>query len=293
MPFRHPVAAEGNVDIVPKPGGQRNVPAAPKFFDGKRKVRALKVCCKLYAEKLCAADGDIRITGEITVDFNGEHHRNNDKYQSHIAIGIVVYFVYDIGEDIGDHQFFKITPCHQLETISHVFIIEAPLLFKLRQKRVRPAYGAGEKLREKGDEKGVVTEVPFCADFPFVNVDQISHRLEKIEGNAGRQQDFQSQWLQGEPSCADHGVDAVDGGSAQLKNQQDSHKGQDAAQKAEPFSVRSLFQSQSQKIGKNRGKKEQKTVGGMQIHVKGIACCQQKNPSELDRHDMVQDEYRQ
>ncbi len=58
-PFRHPAAAEGNIDIVPEPGGKRNMPAAPKFLNGERQVRAFKVCRQFYAEKLCTADGDI------------------------------------------------------------------------------------------------------------------------------------------------------------------------------------------------------------------------------------------
>ncbi len=31
----------------------------------------------------------------------------------------------------------------------------------------------------------------------------------------------------------------------------------------------------------------------MQIHVKGIACRKKENPSESDRHNMVQYKYRQ
>ncbi len=59
LPFRHPVAAKGNIDIIPEPGGQRNMPAAPKFFDGKGEVRAFKVYRKVDTEQFCAADGNV------------------------------------------------------------------------------------------------------------------------------------------------------------------------------------------------------------------------------------------
>ncbi len=294
-PLRHPVAAEGNVDIVPEPCGQRNVPAAPKFLDGKGEVRAFKVCGKINPEKFCAADGDIRVAREIAVNFNRKHDCDNDKNKPDITVRIVINLIDDAREDVRDHKLFEVPPRHQLQPVGRILIVKTPLLLKLRQKCVRPAYGTGEKLREKGDEKGIVAEVPFRPKFSFVNVDQISQRLEKIKGDACRQQDLQGKGLQCQPPGIDQGVDAIDCGSAQLEDQKDCHKGQDAAQKTEPFLIfiRRFFQSQSQKVSENRGKKEQKPVGCMQIHVKSIACRQQERPSEFDGHDMVQDEYRQ
>ena len=101
--------------------------------------------------------------------------------------------------------------------------------------------------------------------------------------------------MQRETARVDHGVQAVDHGSSQLKNQKDTHKGQDAAKQAEIFLrvIRCFFQPQGKKIGKSRGKEEQKAVGGVQIHVKGIACRQQENPPESGGHDMVQNKGRQ
>ena len=38
-----PVAAQGNVDIVAKPGGQRDVPAAPELGQARREIRLAKI----------------------------------------------------------------------------------------------------------------------------------------------------------------------------------------------------------------------------------------------------------
>ncbi len=294
-PLRHPVAAERDVDIVPEPGGQGDMPAAPKFLDGKGEVWAFEVNRKLYAEKLCTADGNVRIPRKIAVDFDSEHHRDNDKHKAHIAVCIVVNFIHRGGEHIRDHQLFKISPGHQLEAVGHIVVIKAPLLFELGQQDVRPAYGACQKLGKKGDEEGVVTQMPLCLDFPFIHINQISHRLEEIEGNACGQQDFHGQRLHGQAAGIDETVDLADDGSAQLKDQKDAHKGHNAAKQADPLFrlQRGLFQTERQKVGQNGGAKQQKAVSHMQIHVKGIACRQQENPSKSDRHDMIQDKSRQ
>ena len=122
-----PAAAKRNIHIIPKPGGQGDVPAAPELPDRKGKVGISEIGCKLHAKEPRTADGDIRIAGKITVNLDGEHHRGNDKDEPNIAVGIVVYLVHHRGKDVGDYQFLKIAPGHQFEPVGHVFIIKAAL----------------------------------------------------------------------------------------------------------------------------------------------------------------------
>ena len=56
------VAAERNINIVPEPCGQGNVPSAPEFFDAERKVRTFEVCHQFYAEQSCTADRNVGIS---------------------------------------------------------------------------------------------------------------------------------------------------------------------------------------------------------------------------------------
>ncbi len=42
-PFRHSVTSCRNIDIIPEPCGERNVPAAPKFLNGKREIWTFKI----------------------------------------------------------------------------------------------------------------------------------------------------------------------------------------------------------------------------------------------------------
>lgn len=122
-------AAKRNINVVPKPGGEGDVPAAPKFFHGKGEVGAPKVRPKFYAKKCGAADGNIRIPGKVAVDLDGVHHRGNDKDQSHITVAVVVHLVDRHGKGIGDHQFLKIAPDHQFQTIGCAVVVEAAFSF--------------------------------------------------------------------------------------------------------------------------------------------------------------------
>lgn len=206
-PFGHPVAAKRNIDIIPKPGGQGNMPAAPEFPDGESQVGAFKICHQFDAKKPCAADGDVRVAGKVTVNFDGEHDRHDDKDKTDIAVRVVVDLVDHYSENVRDHQLFKITPGHQLEPVGRVFIVEASLRFELRQKGSCAADGACQKLREEGDKEGVVAEVPLRPDFSLIDVDQIAHGLEKVKGNTRGQQDFHGQGVQCKTPGVDQGVD--------------------------------------------------------------------------------------
>ncbi len=60
-PFRHPVAAERDIDIVSEPCGERNVPAAPELLDRKGEVGAFEIGHQIDPEQLGTADGNIRV----------------------------------------------------------------------------------------------------------------------------------------------------------------------------------------------------------------------------------------
>ncbi len=197
------------------------MPAAPEFPDGEREIRAFEICHQLNAEQSGTADGDIGITGEITVYFDGEHQRCNKEGQSYIGLRIIVYIIDSGGKDVGDHQLLKISPDHQLQPVSHVFIDEGAFLPVLRQEAFRSADRAGQKLRKEGDEQCIVAEMSFRPALTAIDVDQIAHGLEEIEGNACRQQERQGERLQGQFPGGDHFIEAADHRSCCLVQQKD------------------------------------------------------------------------
>src|SRR5438093_10004681 len=65
------VAAEGDVEVVPQPARQRDVPSRPELAEAARKVRAIEVDPEIETEDSRQADGDVRVAGEIAVDLKG------------------------------------------------------------------------------------------------------------------------------------------------------------------------------------------------------------------------------
>lgn len=119
-----------------------------------------------------------------------------------------------------------------------------------------------------------MSKMPLRFDLSLVDVDQISHGLEKVEGDARGQQDPKRKRVEREPARVDQGVDFVNRGSAQLEHQKQSCQGKNAPQQAASFSffAVSLFQPEGKPKGEQGGKEEQQTVSHMKIHVKGVAC---------------------
>src|SRR2546426_612194 len=61
---RHPVAAEGPVEIVAEPGRKRDVPAPPEVLDRIRRVGPSEVLGEAESEHAAEADGHVGVAGE-------------------------------------------------------------------------------------------------------------------------------------------------------------------------------------------------------------------------------------
>ena len=70
-PGVHPAAPQGEVDVVPEPGGQGDVPPPPEFGDGPGDVGVIEVLQEVEAKHLAQADGHVGVAGEIVVDLQG------------------------------------------------------------------------------------------------------------------------------------------------------------------------------------------------------------------------------
>src|SRR5262249_20773715 len=72
VPDRHAVSAERDVEIVPKPAGQGDVPPLPEVRDGIREVRPLEVGHEVDSHDFRGADRDMGVSGEVAVDLKRE-----------------------------------------------------------------------------------------------------------------------------------------------------------------------------------------------------------------------------
>ena len=64
-------AAQRNVDIIPEPAGQRDVPPPPVFADGAGKVGVVEVFRQGDTEEFSDADGHIAVAGKVKIQL---HH---------------------------------------------------------------------------------------------------------------------------------------------------------------------------------------------------------------------------
>ncbi len=71
-PGADPVPSQRNINIIPEPDRECDVPAAPEFPDTGRKIRTSEVLSKMDPQKPGSAQGDIGIAGKITVYLDGE-----------------------------------------------------------------------------------------------------------------------------------------------------------------------------------------------------------------------------
>ena len=67
-PSGHPVPAKRNIEIVPKPTGERHMPSSPEIGYGICDIRVVEVCRKIEAKDAGDANRHIRIPGEIKIN---------------------------------------------------------------------------------------------------------------------------------------------------------------------------------------------------------------------------------
>ena len=68
----HSAAAQRNINIIPEPSRQRDVPTAPKLRNITAEIRHVEVPHQLNAEQFGRAYGNVGITREVAVDLEGE-----------------------------------------------------------------------------------------------------------------------------------------------------------------------------------------------------------------------------
>ena len=63
-----PVAAEGDIDILPEPAREGHVPAPPELGDGGGDIRVVEVLRKVEAQHLAHADAHHGVAGKVEIE---------------------------------------------------------------------------------------------------------------------------------------------------------------------------------------------------------------------------------
>ena len=187
-----PVASQGDIQIVPEPGGQGHVPPPPEGAHGVGAVGVVKVLVEPEAEDPPQADGHVGVAGEIEVDLEaigGEaqpapQHRQRPGPLSGEAV--LPQGADGVGQQHLLGKSHAEPPGPQSEVLRRVEPVP-----QVRCHRFVLDDGAGDQLGEHGDEGAEVHHVALDRCVLPVHVDGIAHGLEGIERDADGQRDAQ------------------------------------------------------------------------------------------------------
>ena len=260
--LRTPATAQRDIHIIPEPGGQGDVPAAPELRDITAEIRHVEVLHRLEAEEFSRTDGHVRIPREIAIDLEGKEDGGQKQRAAALRLVGRKDAVHIDRTVVGDHHFLEQTPQNLAQPVHTRFIVEGPGLFQLRQKIRRPLDRARQQLREESDISAILDDIPRGLQFPPKYVDTITQRLERVETDADRKNYFQQQTVR---LPAEESIRK--GGDKEVvileypQNQQVDDDVQDVGRLRLPRCIPVLFNGQPAGITEQRrkGKQHQKT----------------------------------
>ncbi len=184
LPLAAPAAAERDVDVVAKPGGERNMPSAPELCHIAREIREGEVSHQPKAEQPCRPDCNIGVSREVSVDLEGEQNATHKQRNAALVRVIAPNLIHDGGAVVGNDHFLEKSPQNLTATVHSLSIIEAAGFMELRQKVLCPLNRTRNQLRkeryvgEKGDS------VLAGGNLFAVNVNRVAHSLKGVEADA-------------------------------------------------------------------------------------------------------------
>ena len=186
-----PAAAQRDVDIIPKPAGQADVPAPPEIRGILRQIGHIEIPAQVKIPDRGDSNGHVGIAGKVTVDLQRvANHRHGDA-QAIVGRGGGEHRVHRHTDAVGkDHLLGQAgdKPGHAQIDI----VLSDPVEpIQLGQKVVGLDDGAGGNLGEEGDVSRQLDKIPLRGDRALLHIQQVAHGLKQIEGNTQWQNDVQ------------------------------------------------------------------------------------------------------
>ena len=294
--FALAVAAEGNIQVVAEPGGQRDVPARPEVADARRQIRRVEVLHQVETEDLRRADRDHGIAAEIAVDL--QRKGQSRQQQRHAAEGHVVV-PHGVHEDrcpVGDDHLQEEAPDHQDGALCHALRIPQFLfvgVLHLGQQIFRALDRPCHELREERHEQSIAQEISLGLRVAAVHVDDVAQRLERVERDADGQQ--QVQRAGGMDGREDHVAVFEHGQDGQVEHDAERKDGAVFRGALRPDSdaqvvrrlIRRAGQRQAAQVGCQRARGHQRGVLDVPRHIKNVAAGQKPGYAQFLRHNKI------
>ena len=179
--------SQSEIDIIPEPCGERDVPATPEIRDAGCQIGIVEVTREANAEEPCCSDGDIAVAGEVGIYLERENEGSVEQTQCS-QLGIVVEDkAGDDGAVVGYNHLLTESPQDEAHSLDSLRIGEGAGLLHLRQQIGGTFYGPCYQLGEETDVRGKREQVALGPYLSSVDIYRIAESLEGIEADAHRQ----------------------------------------------------------------------------------------------------------
>ena len=167
------------------------MPALPELADVLGEVGEVEVARQVIAEDAGAADGHVRVAGEVAVDLDGIGVGHQQQGPGAVGVGRGVHGVDEDAEVVGQHDLLEQAEGEVLHAEGESLRRDGPLLVELGDEIPGLDDGSGHELREEGDVQRGPHEIALGRYLAAGDVDGVAERLEGIEGDADGQEDAQ------------------------------------------------------------------------------------------------------
>ena len=154
-----PTSAERNIEVIPEPLGQGNVPAPPELGDAGGDVGIVEVVLELKAEHLTQADGHLGIAGKVKKQLQAVADGTQPGNRSVDHMDVFHHDpVHGLSQQVGKQHFLGQAPDKELHAPGKL----CGAVFSASQiglDVVIPDDGAGNQLGEHGNIQCQIQEI--------------------------------------------------------------------------------------------------------------------------------------
>ena len=196
---RYAVATQRNVQVIAEPARERNMPALPEVRNADRAIRAVEVAREMEPEHKAKTNRHIRIRREVKVNLEHVGKRAPPTIDDARSISRK-NAVCDNAHLVCKEDFFGKAKAEKQDA-AHKIFERMRAGFKFFGNRIVTHNRACHKLREKRHVACECRKVLDRRSRTAINVNRVTHGLERVERNAHRQKNRHNR----ERLTAEHG----------------------------------------------------------------------------------------
>ena len=185
--FALAVAAQGDIDIVAQPRGERDVPSVPELGDIQRTVREVEVDTQVESHDAAQTDCHVAVTREVTVDLHREAKHRHQQFKARVARGVAESDVVVLGDVVGKNRLLQDTHHDEEQTTINHLARSGLIGLHLWVEVTGPDDGTRHEAGEIGQEEKVVKVVIDRLYLAPIDIYHIADGAEGIERDADRQ----------------------------------------------------------------------------------------------------------